>query len=206
MTEKQPALEIARTAEETTARLRIDRPTGNLRPEPDAASSPRAFTPAARAESSARVSSGPSAPPNAPLSPPYAAPEAAPAPWFAKHKTSLGVVITCFLGALPIIALVFVRGQGSALEVPPSPTEVIATAAAPTQVGEVSARAAVLPKSALEAEPEVVATPREPRVAPAAAVQIARAKSAPALCSPPSSGPTAAVSSPAPLRTSWFHR
>jgi len=163
----------------------------------------RAFTPAARAAILARDSSGAAAPPNGPLSLPDAAPEADPAPMIAKPKAWPGVLIACLLGALPIIALVLVRWQGNGAEDSATPTEVIETRAAPTQIIDVSAPASTVPKPAsTAAEPEVVDAPLEPRVAPAAAAQVARLK----LSSPPISRPSPAPSSPAPVRSSWFHR
>jgi len=211
MNQKQPAPEIARTAEPTTTRLRVDGHALNARPELDAASAQRELTPAARAAtaaSSASGSSGPGVPPNPnhASSPPSPSPTPAPTPWIAEPKTWLGVVITCLLGALPIVTLVLVRKPGSAPEVLPRSTEVFETAAAPPQVIGVSAPAAALPEAAIEAAPEVLAAPLEPGVARAAGVPSACSNSAPTLRSPPTPRRTPAVSSPAPSRTSWFHR
>jgi len=188
-------------------RLELEDPTPALAPN-------RAFTPAARAASLARDSSAAGAPPNAPRSRPDAAPEAEPAPLSARPKGWLGVVIACLLGAVPIITLALVRWQGNGAEVPETPTEVFATAAAATQVSDIFAPASQVGPALTEVEPEVAEAPLEPGGVPAAAAPVARTKStvAPTNTARPSadrglaSKPTQAAHAPAPVRSSWFHR
>jgi hypothetical protein len=120
-------------------------------------------------------------------------------------KTWPGVVIACLLGAVPIIALVLVRWLGTGPEDAATlPAEVIETAAASPRTIDVSAPASLLPKpttAEAEVEPEVVDPLLEPRVAPAQVAQVARAAQVARKSTTAPTNPT-----PAPVRSSWFHR
>jgi len=157
------------------------------------------------------------------------APEAAPktgSSWtIAEPRPRVGMIITCLLGALPIIALALVRWHGQepddreaseALQI----TETRGTSA---QANDSLTPARVVPTVPIaERDPDAIDTSLEPREPPPPLAQLSptKSRSAPARATPPSgahslaSKPTHAAQSdvanhtvtpcPAPVQSAWF--
>jgi hypothetical protein len=141
----------------------------------------------------------------------------------AETRTSVGVIIACLLGAVPVIVLALSRWQGEQSEEPTEPLSITETQTAPTRAIDSATAAAVETKPPLaERDPELSDISLEPLEIPANPAQDSRTKSAPiATRSMQRSGdhllaskPTNAAQSgaprlsspprPAPVQSAWF--